>query len=280
MKLQDKLKELRKYQSGILATNFYNFETLFGVLTAAKNTKSPVILQLTQSSIDYMGLDTAVKMARSVIKDFGVEAWIHLDHGGSLELVKQCLDAGFDSVMIDASEESIEKNIKISAAAVRIAEGYGVNVEAELGYIAKLGQDKSNLVSTSAADAKRFVEETGVSALAVAVGNAHGFYTQVPRIDLERISEISNVVNVPLVLHGSSGIPHDQLSEAVRRGIVKVNLATEIKNIFMQTLKEQLKNNEEIDLRKVFPKATNEVIRLVSEKLEVVRNKKAVLQTV
>ncbi len=274
MKLQDKLKALQAEQSALLATNFYNFETLLGVLTAAKNTHSSVILQLTQSSIDYMGLDAAVKMARTALKDFGIEGWIHLDHGGSLELVKQCLDAGFDSVMIDASEEPIEKNIKISAAAVRVAEGYGVNVEAELGYIAKLGQDKSNLVSTSPADAKRFAEETGVTALAVAVGNAHGFYNQEPKIDLQRISEIHAATEVPLVLHGSSGIPHNQLQEAVARGICKVNLATEIKNIFMQTLKSTLRNNEEIDLRKVFPAATNEVIKLVSEKFEVVKNKK------
>jgi ketose-bisphosphate aldolase len=280
MKLQDKLVEVRSHKAGILATNFYNFETLHGIVMAAKNTNSPVILQLTQSSIDYIGLDTAVRMARSMLKDFNIEGWIHLDHGGSLELLKKCLDAGFDSVMIDASEEPIEKNIKVSAAAVRIAEGYGVNVEAELGYIAKLGQDKSNLVSTSAEDAKRFVEETGVTSLAVAVGNAHGFYTQEPKIDLERISEIRSVTDVPLVLHGSSGIPHDQLQEAVRRGICKVNLATEIKNIFMKTLKEQLKNNEEIDLRKVFPKSTNEVIKLVSEKLEVIKNIHERLHTV
>lgn len=277
MRLQDKLKSLRTENSAILATNFYNFETLHGVLLAAKKTNSSIILQLTQSSIDYMGLNSAVRMARTALKDMEVEGWIHLDHGGSLELVKKCLDAGFDSVMIDASEESIERNIKISTAAVRISEGYDVNVEAELGYIAKLGQDKTNLVSTSPEDAKRFVDETGVTALAVAVGNAHGFYTEAPKIDLERISEIHDITNVPLVLHGSSGIPHDQLRKAIARGICKVNLATEIKNIFMQTLKNSLEHNDEIDLRKVFPKATSEVVKLVSEKLEVLKSVKPVV---
>ena len=277
MKLQDKLKQVRAQQGALLATNFYNFETLKGVVLAAKATNSSIILQLTQSSIDYMSLPVAVKMGRSMLEEYGVEGFIHLDHGGSVELAKRCIDAGFDSVMIDASEEPIDKNIKITQKVVRYAEKAGINVEAELGYIAKLGQDKDKLNFTEPADAKRFVDETGVNALAISIGSAHGFYTQEPKLDMERLSLIRKATDVCLVLHGSSGIPHDQLQEAVVRGICKINLATEIKNIFMQTLKNVLISSDEIDLRKVFPKATDQVIALVSEKLEVVKSQKVAL---
>ncbi|MBX9851355.1 MAG: class II fructose-bisphosphate aldolase [Cytophagaceae bacterium] len=273
MRLQDKLKKLREQKSAILATNFYNYETLQGVLTAAKETDSPIILQLTQSSIDYMSLPVAVRMVRAAVAEFGIEAWVHLDHGGSVELAKKCLDAGFDSVMIDASEETLENNIKITRQVVKYAELYGASVEAELGYIAKLGQDKNKLGFTEPEDVKRFVEETGVNSLAVSIGSAHGFYTHEPKLDMERLSAIRKVTDAALVLHGSSGIPHDQLQEAINRGICKINLATEIKNIFMQTLKKVLEENQEIDLRKVFPKATNEVVDIVKEKLKVVKNK-------
>lgn len=274
MKLQDKFKQVRKEESAILATNFYNFETLKGVLTAAKETDSPIILQLTQSSLEYMSLPTAVKMGRSALEEFGVEGWIHLDHGGSVDLAKMCLDAGFDSVMIDASEQPLDVNIKVTKEVVKYAKSYDANVEAELGYIAKLGQDKGKLGFTEPADAKRFVEETGVNALAVAIGSAHGFYSEEPNLDLERLSAIHAATDVALVLHGSSGIPHDQLQAAISRGICKINLATEIKNIFMQSLKGALSSSDEIDLRKVFPKATDKVVELVKEKLEVVKNKK------
>ena len=265
--LQEKLKHLQHQKLALLATNFYNFETLKGVLEAANAVKKPIILQLTKSSIEYMGLQVAKSLAESMLKYYAVEGWIHLDHGDSYELIAQCLDAGFDSVMIDASEKSFEENIKITKSVVKLAEKYGANVEAELGYVAKLGQKTDKVGFTEPSEAKRFVEETGVNALAIAIGSAHGFYKEEPRLDLERLSEIKEVTNSVLVLHGASGIPHDTLREAIRRGICKINLATEIKNIFMKTLKSKLTNEEEIDLRKVFPSATKAVTQLVQDKL-------------
>jgi len=124
---------------------------------------------------------------------------------------------------------------------------------------------------TEPGDAKRFVEETGVNALAVAIGSAHGFYKDEPRIDLDRLAEIRKVTSAALVLHGASGIPHDVLRESVKRGICKINLATEIKNIFMKTLKNKLANEDEIDLRKVFPSATLAVTELVRNKLQAIQ---------
>jgi len=265
--LQQKWKELQLQGQALLATNFYNLETLQGVLQAASATKKSIILQLTKSSIDYMGLSVAKQLAESMLKFYGVEGWVHLDHGDSYELAAACLDAGFESVMIDASEKPFDENVRITRSVVKIAEKYGANVEAELGYVAKLGQSTNEKGFTEASEAKRFVEETGVHALAVAIGSAHGFYKEEPKLDLKRLSEIRNATSAALVLHGASGIPHETLREAIRRGICKINLATEIKNIFMKTLKNKLANEEEIDLRKIFPGATTAVTQLVKDKL-------------
>ncbi|HXL54887.1 MAG TPA: class II fructose-bisphosphate aldolase [Chitinophagaceae bacterium] len=267
MTLQEKLKELQQQGQALLATNFYNFETLKGILQAARSVKQPIVLQLTKSSIEYMGLSVAKELAESMLKFYEVEGWIHLDHGGSYELVAGCLDAGFSSVMIDASEKSFEENIKITRSVVKLAERYGANVEAELGYVAKLGQSAEKTGFTEASEAKLFVEETGINALAVAIGSSHGFYKEEPKLDLERLSEIRKATDAALVLHGASGIPHNILREAIQRGICKINLATEIKDIFMRTLKNKLINEDEIDLRKVFPCATIAVTQLVQDKL-------------
>jgi ketose-bisphosphate aldolase len=271
MKLQDKLHEYRKNGKAILATNFYNLETLQGILSAAAEVQVPIILQLSKGSIEYIGLDMAIDMARRGLKDFQVEGWVHLDHGDSPALTKRCLEVGFDSVMIDASENSFEENVRISSEVVEQAKKYGAHVEAELGFVAKLGQNQANNVFTQPDDAKRFVELTGVNSLAVAIGSAHGFYKEAPNLQIELLEKIRQVTNATLVLHGSSGIPSDMLMNAVSHGITKINLATEIKDAFMKTLRTQLATTSEIDLRKVFPVATNSVTELVKAKLLVLK---------
>jgi fructose-bisphosphate aldolase class II/tagatose 1,6-diphosphate aldolase GatY/KbaY len=270
MLLKEKLAELTREGKALLATNFYNFETLSGVLQAVAAKNKSIILQLSESSIHYLGLDVAAAMARAALKEFAVEGWLHLDHGSSVEMVERCLDSGFDSVMIDASEETFDKNVAITSTVVRLAEKYGANVEAELGYVAKLGQTQKVDQFTQPDEARRFVEATGVNALAVAIGSAHGFYKETPKLQLDLLEKIHHATPVALVLHGSSGIPDAQLRGAIQRGISKVNLATETKNTFMRSLKNVLSDNEEIDLRKVFPKATESVVALISEKLSVV----------
>lgn len=270
MLLQDKLQQLGKEGKALLATNFYNFETLSGVLQAARARNKQIILQLSESSIEYLGIEVAANMARTALLSYGVEGWLHLDHGSSVEMVHRCLDAGFDSVMIDASEQNFEDNIKTTAQVVRLAERYKANVEAELGYIAKLGQVQKASQYTQPEEAKRFAEATGINALAIAIGTAHGFYKETPHLQLELLSQIHAVTPAALVLHGGSGVPSNQLQAAIYRGISKINLATETKNIFMKTLKLILSQTDEIDLRKVFPVATKSVINLISEKLAVV----------
>ena len=269
MGLTEKLKQNKQTGKALLATNFYNFETLSAVLTAARDTNSELILQLSESSIHYMGLEVSTSLARAAISQYGVKAWLHLDHGQDVELVKRCIDAGFDSVMIDASEKPFTENIAITKEIVDYATAYDINVEAELGYISKLGQEQK-MIYTRPDEAKEFVEATGINALAVAVGSAHGFYKETPKLQLELIGEINKATDAALVLHGSSGIPNDQLQSAIRMGITKINLATEIKNIFMKSLQETLEHTNDIDLRQVFPKATSAATALVGAKLKTI----------
>ena len=272
MTLQQKLAELTTAHKAILAVNFYNFETLSGIMKAAKSLNEPVILQLSESTINYLGLKMAAGLARKGLEQYGVTGWLHLDHGGSVELVKRCLDEGFDSVMIDASEKPFDENVKTTLEVVKLAEKYNANVEAELGYVAKLGQIQHTAVYTQPEEVKLFTELTGVNALAIAIGSAHGFYKSTPVLQIELLKSIRAVTSTTLVLHGGSGIPDIQIKHAILAGISKINLATETKNIFMLTLKEILAQTDEIDLRKVFPKAIDAVETLISNKIEMINS--------
>ena len=215
MILTDKLKEVQINGTALWAANFYNLETLQGILQAAREIEQPLILQLTRGSIDYMGLLPAVEMSRAMIADYNVQAWLHLDHGDSVELAERCLDAGFDSVMIDGSELPLEENIKLTRRVMDVAKDYGANVEAELGYVAKLGQSTEQTGFTEPDDAKRFVAESGVNALAVAIGSAHGFYKQTPKLDIERLKEIRAAIPREKAYKLSETSAGDQAARAV-----------------------------------------------------------------
>ena len=269
MTLKKKLAYCSRSGKALLAANFYNYETLKGLVQAAKEMDTPIILQLSESSLDYLGIQPAAQMAPAALTEFEVEGWIHLDHGSNINLIQRCLDAGFDSVMIDASEAPFKENIEITAAVVKLAEAYAANVEAELGYIAKLNQQQ-RLTFTQPEEAKLFVEATGVDALAVAIGSAHGFYKEPPLLQLDLLKQIHLQTPAALVLHGSSGIPDNQLQQAIQNGISKINLATETKNTFMKKLQQLLAASDEIDLRKVFPPAIQCVKELICTKLSVI----------
>jgi fructose-bisphosphate aldolase class II/tagatose 1,6-diphosphate aldolase GatY/KbaY len=266
--LREALEENRRRGAAILATNFYNAETLLAVLQAAAQTGASVILQASPATIDYLGLETAAAMARAAAREVGVQAWLHLDHAREPVLVRRCVEAGYDSVMIDASEKSFEANVEMTRQVVAMAHPRGVLVEAELGYIPKLGdREAQTFEMTSPEQAEAFVRETGVDLLAVAIGNAHGFYKKRPRLDIERLKAIRERVDAFLVLHGASGIPDEPWIEAVRSGIVKVNFATEIKDAFMSNLCAALARSDSIDIRQTFAPAIRAVTELVRQKM-------------
>jgi len=265
--MREKLLEARDRKTALLATNFYNAETLRGILEAASELRQPIILQLTRSSIEYLGLRLALAMGRAAIEQSGVEGWIHLDHATSLDLVERCLEAGFDSVMIDASEADFAQNVALTQKVVELARKTGANVEAELGFVAKLGQEEHSAGMTDPDEAARFVRETGVDSLAVAIGTAHGFYKATPSLDLERLAAIHARTGVPLVLHGGSGVGETAIRAAVARGICKVNVATETKDAFVRGVKREIQATTDIDLRNIFPPAIRDVKELIKQKL-------------
>ncbi len=272
----DFLRSQREHGKGVLACNFYNAETLKGVLAAAASLQSPIILQTSPSTIDYLGLQLCVSMARSAAAAYDVCIYLHLDHCHDLELLAACVDAGYDSVMIDASEANFDENIQKTRATIQIARAKNVAVEAELGYIPKLGQAALETDGlTSAEEAAAFVAATNVDTLAVSIGTAHGFYKQAPLLDIPRLERIRQQVDTPLVLHGGSGVAPEQWQAAIDHGIVKINFATEIKNAFMQTIKQQLADSDNIDLRQSFPVGMYAVQTLVTEKMLVCDNRTA-----
>ena len=272
MILQEKFRELDQKNQALLATNFYNYETLRAVVDAVRQSDQSIILQASESTIRYLGVRPTVDMARAVLQEEGVTGWLHLDHAEDIGLLKSCLKAGFDSVMIDASKHPFEENVRITREVVEYARDFHANVEAELGYIAKLGQSQDKLEYTKPQEAKNYVEQPGVDCLAVAVGSSHGFYQQVPELQMQRIGEIHQATSAHLVLHGSSGIPGEQIQAAIGQGMRKINIATEIKDTFMSSLKSVLLDSEEIDLRKVFPKAMDQVRKLIVDKLNMIHH--------
>jgi fructose-bisphosphate aldolase class II/tagatose 1,6-diphosphate aldolase GatY/KbaY len=268
MEVLRELERARREGQAILAANFYNAETLLAVLKAAKRTRSPVILQTSPATLDYLGVEQASAMACAAAHEYGVRAYVHLDHASDVSLVRRCLAFGYDSVMLDASELDFDSNVARTREVVAMAHRSGKAVEAELGYVPKLGQSPAEAGDfTTPEEARTFVQATGVDFLAIAIGSAHGFYKKPPLLDYERLAAIRAAVDVPLVLHGSSGLADEQLKMAIERGICKINFATEIKDTFMRTLKRSLDTSDEIDLRKTFPSAIEAAADLVEAKM-------------
>jgi ketose-bisphosphate aldolase len=266
------LDAARRDGRAVAALNFYNAETLIAHVRAANECRASVILQTTESTISYLGLRMVVAMARAAAEEMEMPSALHLDHGASYDLAARCVDAGYTSVMIDGSRLPFSENCAVTRRVVELAHAAGVSVEGELGHVAHNDAAAGDVASvlTRPEDAARFVAETGVDALAVAVGTAHGFYRGEVRLDFERLARIAEAVpEAALVLHGGSGVPDALLGEAVRRGIRKINFGTELKNAFTGAVKATLMGTDEIDLRKTFAPAVDAVRRVSAAKIRV-----------
>ena len=223
------LKEAFERQKNIVAFNFFNIETLSGILDAAEEKGKIVILSFGEGYLDHTPLPVAAAMAKAYSGIREIPFVLHLDHATRMETVEEAIRLGFTSVMFDGSKLPLDENIEKTRRVVELAKAKGVSVEGELGYLNKEdGSDEVELVFTTVEDSVKFVEETGVDALAVAVGNAHGIYKKAPSIQLDRIREIHEAVGIPLVLHGSSGIPRDVIEKSFHIGIGKINVNTEL----------------------------------------------------
>lgn len=209
------------------AFNVYNLETLMGVAAAAEETGAPVIFQMYSRLFDTVTGKMMAPVIRDVIDNLKTPAAFHLDHGVGMPEVVRAIRYGATGVMIDASLNPLDENIRITKEVVGVASAAGVSVEGELGHIGST-KDETWAAYTEVADAVRYAEETGVDALAVMVGTAHGKYKKAPVLAIDRIAEIHKAVRAHLVLHGGSGVPDDQITASVQAGIRKINFGTDV----------------------------------------------------
>ncbi len=267
------LQIARKNKYAVGAFNVHTLEMLQAVVEAAVETQSPLIIQSTVGTVKHLGPDYIAEAAKVAADRTGLPIALHLDHCTDFSTIVQCIRAGYTSVMIDASMFPFEENVERTLKVMEIARAAGVNVEAELGKVGGVEDDivvaEHEAMLADPEDCRLFIERTGVPTLAPAIGTAHGIYKGEPNIDFDRIAKIAETVDVPLVLHGGSGIPAEQVRKAVALGMSKMNVATELRIAFSNAIKDVFATNvEENDPRKYMVPAKEAVKRLAMEKME------------
>lgn len=266
------LSDAQKGGYAVGAFNAENMEMVKAIIAAAEELKAPVMIQTTPSTVKYASLEMFVAMVAAEAKSASVPVCLHLDHGSSFELAVKAVKEGYTSVMIDGSKLPFEENIDVSKRVVSVAHPNGIPVEAELGKVGGKEDDLEAVADTNTdpAEAKEFVEKTGIDSLAVAIGTAHGFYVGTPVLDKERLSEIRAVVDIPLVLHGASGLSDEDVKDCVGRGICKVNFATELRKAYTDAGKELLKEKPDtFDPKKLGEVGMAAVTELVKNRMKV-----------
>lgn len=229
--MKEMLVKARKEHYAIGAFNIYNIESIEAVVEAAEEKNSPVILSFAEIMKSSVNIEYLSLVGKKIAEGTSVPVALHLDHGKSYEYCLTALRYGFSSVMIDASLKSLEDNIKITKKVVGACKHLGISVEAELGHVGEgstYGDDSDDSYMTIPEEVEKFVAETDVDALAVSIGNAHGPYKKIPKIDHERLIKLYHTTEVPLVLHGGSGISDKVFRQVVKEGICKINIFTEM----------------------------------------------------
>ena len=265
------LLDAQKGKYAVPAFNVHNMETIQTVVEAAVELRSPIIVAATPGTMKYAGPEFFIKLVEICANKYDIPIAMHLDHESYDEIVN-AIQLGTKSAMIDASHFDFEENIRRVKEVVDYAHRFDVTVEGELGVLGgqedDLVRDDKDSKYTNPVQAKEYVERTGIDSLAVAIGTAHGVYKEEPKLDFERLAEIRAVVDVPLVLHGASGVPADQVKKAIELGITKVNIATELKMPFAEKLREVLVNKpNESDPRKYFGPAKEVMKKVAMEKI-------------
>ena len=265
------LLDAQKGGYAVGAFNVENMEMVQAVVAAAEELNAPVIMQTTSSTVKYADMSLFHGNVKAVAEASSVPVALHLDHGDSFELGMKALRKGYTSIMIDGSHEVFEENIAVTKRVVDACAPSDIPVEAELGQVGGKEDDLDGGDGgyTDPLEAKEFVERTGVTSLAVAIGTAHGVYAGVPKLDLDRLSRIKEVVSIPLVLHGASGLSEEAVKESIKRGICKVNFATELRIAFTDGVKEYLaKYPDTIDPKKYNGKGRENVKKLVMDRIK------------
>ncbi|WIV12231.1 class II fructose-1,6-bisphosphate aldolase [Proteiniborus sp. MB09-C3] len=266
------LQHAHKNGYAVGAFNVNNMEIVQAIVAAAEETNSPVILQASQGGLKYAGVEYIAKMAQIAAYNAKVPVVIHLDHGTDFVQIMQCIRHGFTSVMIDGSKHDLDGNIAVTKKIIELAHAVGVSVEAELGKIGGTEDDVTvsdrEATFTDVDEADRFVRETGVDSLAIAIGTAHGPYKGEPKLDFDRLKAIKERLNMPIVLHGSSGVPEESIKKAVSLGVNKINIDTDIRMAFSNAVREVVTNNpKEYDPRKLLDPARKAMQKIIAEKM-------------
>jgi len=270
--LKEILGEAKKGHYAVGAFNTNNMEIVQAIMESAQEENSPVILQASQGALRYAGIEYITAIVRMAAEKTTVPVALHLDHGTSFEQAMLCIRHGFSAVMFDGSKLPLEENISLTAKVVEAAHAVGVSVEGELGRIGgtedDISVDEKDAFFTNPQEALRFVESTEVDALAVAIGTAHGPYKGEPKLDFDRLQQIEEKVDTPLVLHGASGVPDDSICRAVEMGVCKINIDTDIRQAFARGINRVLKETpDEYDPRKLLGPAKEEMKKIIKTKM-------------
>lgn len=259
------------------AFNTVNLEFTMAILEAAKEKNSPVIIQVTEKTMDYAGGRAIFGLIKTLVECYypQIPVGVHLDHGKDFEVVQRAFEIGFTSIMYDGSRKKYADNLMTTKKIAQFCHERGVNVQGELGnvpYLKEIGSEEVNWdkYMTDPAQAEEFVRETGVDALAVAVGNAHDFAKERPEPDYERLGEINRRLNMPLIMHGASDWEEEKVSEAVRRGINCFNVDTASRVAFITSLGKTIDGNKAVsfDVRDHLGQAKNAITEMVKKKMD------------
>lgn len=242
------LLDAQKGKYAVGAFNAENMEMVKAIIKAAEELKAPVMIQTTPSTVKYASLEMFVAMVKEEAEKATVPVCLHLDHGNSFELAVQAIKDGYTSIMIDGSKLPFEQNVDLVQRVVSVAHPNGLPVEAELGKVGGKEDDLSVDIDTNTdpKEAVEFVKKTGIDSLAVAIGTAHGFYVGTPVLDKNRLKEINSLIDIPLVLHGASGLSDQDVKDCIALGICKVNFATELRVAYTEAVKSLLKEEPSI----------------------------------
>lgn len=272
--MKELLKVAKDNQFAVPAFNICSYDMLKAIMEEVERLNAPVILEIHPDEIAYLN-DEFVAAVRAYAHKSKVPVVIHLDHGGKVSDVLRAIRNGYTSVMIDASLQSFDDNIKITKEVVALAHEVDVSVEAEIGTIGNNGSAEggaANIIYTAPEQAKQFVEETNIDTLAIAIGTAHGLYPKdkTPKLNIELLKELNETIDLPFVLHGGSGNPDKEVSEAVKYGVAKVNLSSDLKSVFFDALREILNENPEMyEPNMIYPYANQKVQEVVKHKMTI-----------
>ena len=265
MILLDYLKKAQKEKWAIGQFNFSTDEQLKGIIVAAKKMNSPVIIGTSEGESNFLGMEEIAALVRAFQKKAGIPVFLNLDHGRNLDYIRKAIEVGYDCVHFDGSSLALSENIQLTKEVVRLASPKSVLVEGEVGIIGGRGTES---VLTDAETAERFVKETGVDSLAVAIGNVHGVFSKMPELDFDRLKDIEKRTKVFLVLHGGSGIDKKDIEKAIKLGIVKININTELRIQWKESLEDSLKK-ETVKPYEILSKVVDQISGLVEEKIQV-----------